>query len=556
MLTYQRSAITQGLENKFDQNRDEQLLRTISHVGDAAFNSYENQRHRRCLQDTRVELLREIMDWATSTSSQYIFWLKGRAGTGKSTIALTIAESLDQHRTPLASFFFRRGGGDLARSRKVVSTIAFQLAHQSSLLGGFICDTIQNDPNLGKSASLSEQYHKLLLHPLQRVQKSGAGSLLFLVILDALDECDDVNDIRLLLRLFGSTQNLSGLGLRILVTSRPEVPIRLGFQDMKHIAYYELALHDVPRAIVDRDIKMFVTHELAQIKADRGLPDSWPQPDQIETITILADRLFIYAATVCRFVDGPRQVNVSARLEQVCQGKRVKHKSTEALDGMYLMILQSSMSGDFSVDEEQEVAARLRQVVGSLVLLFDSLSAEELGKLLFPGTSTGGALVRNTLDSLHAILDVPDDRKKPVKMQHLSFRDFLVDSDRCPDPRFNVNQQDGHRQLTSRCLDLMSNAFRQNICSLSGLGTLISEVSDTTLDQCVPPALRYACRHWVDHAELGGLEDDSCVHRFLSKYVSCWMEVVSLIGKLPEAMGIMRKLERLVEVSMIFLCWV
>ena len=28
----------------------------------------------------------------------------------------------------------------------------------------------------------------------------------------------------------------------------PETPIRLGFQQMEHIAYYELALHNVPRA--------------------------------------------------------------------------------------------------------------------------------------------------------------------------------------------------------------------------------------------------------------------------------------------------------------------
>ena len=84
-------AISQGIDSKLDQNRDDQLLRTISHVGDAAFNSYENQRHRPCLPHTRVALLRDIIDWAIGDSHQYIYWLKGRAGTGKSTIALTIA---------------------------------------------------------------------------------------------------------------------------------------------------------------------------------------------------------------------------------------------------------------------------------------------------------------------------------------------------------------------------------------------------------------------------------------------------------------------------------
>ncbi|KIX08794.1 uncharacterized protein Z518_03451 [Rhinocladiella mackenziei CBS 650.93] len=544
-------AISQGLDSKLDRNRDEQLLMTISHVGEAAFNSYENQRHRQCLPNTRVELLREIMDWTTSSSSQYIFWLKGRAGTGKSTIALTIAQSLDQQEAKLASFFFKRGSGDLARSRKVVSTIAFQLAFKSSLLGGFICDALRNDPNLGKSASLSEQYHKLLLQPLQRVPQSVAGSPPFVVVLDALDECDDMDDIRLLLRLLGNTQSLSGLGLRLLVTSRPEAPIRLGFRDMKHIAYHELALHDVPRALADRDINIFVAHELAQIKADRGLPDSWPGDDRIRTITTLADGLFIYAATVCRFVNGPRQVNASVRLEQICQRRGVKHKSTDALDEMYLMVLKTSMSDDFSADEETEVAARLRHVVGSVVLLFDNLSAPELERLLFPSTFSGGDVVRDTLDSLHAILDVPKDPQKPVQMQHLSFRDFLVDHSRCDDIRFHVNQQQGHRSLLTHCMSLMAESLAQNICHLPSPSTLVSAVSEAVLHQYLPPGLIYACRYWIDHIKQGqaSLDDDGPVHAFLQQCGPFWLEVMSLIRKFPQAMGAMRQLEEFISVK-------
>jgi len=209
------------------------------------------------------------------------------------------------------------------------------------------------------------------------------------------------------------------------------------------------------------------------------------------------------------------------------------------------------MNDDFSPEEAKAISTRLRHLVGSVVLLFDNLSAEELERLLFPDMSTGGTLVQDTLDSLHAILDVPEDRTKPVQLQHLSFRDFLVDRDRCPDRRFHINQQDGHRNLFTHCLDLMSHCLRQNICYLSGPGTLVSEVSDTTLNQQVPPGLRYACRHWVDHAKYGGvsLDDDGQVHQFLLAYSPCWLEVVSLIGMLPEAKGIMRMLESLVEVS-------
>ena len=295
-------------------------------------------------------------------------------------------------------------------------------------------------------------------------------------MLDALDECDNVNDVRLLLRLLSDTRNLAALGLRVLATSRPETPIRLGFCHMRHIIYHELALHDVPRAIVDQDIQRFVTHELYQIKTERILPCSWPGEDKIQIITTRADGLFIYAATACRYINGPRQISPSARLEQICQGNATKHKSTDILDGMYLMVFDSAMKDDFSAQEAQEVRLRLRQVIGSLILLIDNLSAEELARLLFLSRLDGEILVQNTLDSLHAIFDVPENLSKPIQMLHLSIRDFLIDNARCPDVRFHIDQQQMHLDLFSNRLDLMRGSLQRNKCQLFRWGSLVVEV--------------------------------------------------------------------------------
>ena len=111
------------------------------------------------------------------------------------------------------------------------------------------------------------------------------------------------------------------------------------------------------------------------------------------------------------------------------------------LDEMYLMILESSIRGDFSVQEAHEVTLHLRQVMGSLVLLFNNLSAEELTRILFPSVLNCGVLVQSTLDSLHGIFDVLEDLSKPIQMLYLSVRDFLVDTNRCTDVRFQINQR-------------------------------------------------------------------------------------------------------------------
>lgn len=74
----------------------------------AFYNAYENQHEDMCLPDTRVELQRRIPAWAESLESECIFWLSGMAGTGKSTIARTMAKSFEDKGQLGASFFFKK----------------------------------------------------------------------------------------------------------------------------------------------------------------------------------------------------------------------------------------------------------------------------------------------------------------------------------------------------------------------------------------------------------------------------------------------------------------
>ena len=102
--------------------------------------------------------------------------------------------------------------------------------------------------------------------------------------------------------------------------------------------------------------------------------------------------------------------------------------------------------------------------MGSVILLLENLSAEDLTRLLFPSVLAGGVLVQDTLDLLHAIFDVPEDLSKPIQMLHLSVRDFLVDNTRCSNARFYINQQQLHLNLFSNYLDLMRGSLQRNKC--------------------------------------------------------------------------------------------
>jgi hypothetical protein len=546
------STISSAMEDKLDDAEKDRLIAKLAHVPGAAHDSYENQRHRQCLPETRVEILQEILNWVDSTTTdQSIFWLNGMAGTGKSTIALTVAATLRDQDKVVASFFFKRGGGDLAHGRKLITTIAYQMSLRSQSLWLYVNEAIKKEPSLGQSASLQEQYDKLIIEPLRKLRMSSAPARCFVLIIDALDECEEQKDISLFLRLLGSVKNMPELGLRVFVTCRPQMPIQLSFRNSLTIRYEELKLHNVHRSVVDNDIEIFLRHELERIRRDRDLPSGWPKASQLQDLVEKAAGLFIFAATACRYIDGPPQILPSQRLHQICSHTRTKHRSTKELDEMYLLILESSMSEDFTEEEAEQVTIHFRHIVGSIVLLFDDLSTVELGHLLFPDQEESRMLVEATIKPLQAVLDVPEDLHEAVRILHLSFRDFLLDPERCTNHQLSVKEVDSHEALFADCLNLMSVNLQTNICQLPGPGTLISDVDEDQVAQSLSPAVQYACRYWVDHLCYARMNaaDDGLLHQFLKQHYLHWLEAMSLIGKVAEAVRMVTRLEKEINVS-------
>ncbi|KAB8227880.1 uncharacterized protein BDW43DRAFT_323428 [Aspergillus alliaceus] len=183
----------------------------------ATFNDYENQ-HTECLPGTRVKLLREIDNWSKTSGGKCIFWLNGMAGTGKSTISQTIAGHLKEQNRLAGSFFFKRGEQDRGNAKVLFSTLAKQLGGTIPQMGPSIQKAIEEDPDIPERV-LREQFEKLILQPLLAI--SQRTSMIMVIVIDALDECDQEDDVRVILRLLPRVQKSSSLQLRFLLTSRP-----------------------------------------------------------------------------------------------------------------------------------------------------------------------------------------------------------------------------------------------------------------------------------------------------------------------------------------------
>ena len=137
-----------------------------------------------CLPQTHVPALRTIRDWVNSESSSPMFWLCGSAGSGKSTIAYTIAQEWSHSG---ASFFFSRARLSLRESRLVFQTIAFQLRDNYPVLRAPISRALEDRTVL--AANSETQLHKFVLDPILQTQSHLPDRLV--IVIDALDECDD-----------------------------------------------------------------------------------------------------------------------------------------------------------------------------------------------------------------------------------------------------------------------------------------------------------------------------------------------------------------------------
>ncbi|KAI1777356.1 hypothetical protein F4818DRAFT_345854 [Hypoxylon cercidicola] len=506
------------------------VLDKLPVVESAIFDSHAEEHNPTCLQGTRTDILEIVRNWADIPQTKALFWLNGMAGTGKSTISRTVAHFFSKNGQLGASFFFKRGESDRGRTLHFFPTIAAQLVKREPALAPHIKTAIDSDPDIfGKK--MEEQFEKLVLEPLFKLPQEKRENKIFVIIVDALDECEQEDDIRLLIKLLSRVNHEQLLKLRIFVTSRPELPIRLGFSTIKG-TFLDLTLHSIPESVVEDDLKAYFTHELAKIQCDynntvsqdRKLPPHWPGRAAIEDLARMASPLFIFAATVCRFLADRRNGTPDTKLRKVLQYKTRSQESK--LDATYLPVLDQMTVG-LSDREADETLDEFRMIVGSIIVLMDLLSTSALAAMLDMPQNT----IDGRLDLLHSVLSIPSSPKLPIKLLHLSFRDFLLDPEKRGKNKFWIDEQQAHRQLVKCCLRILNTSLRKDMCEVRWPGTSRESIDPQVINEKLPPEVQYACQYWIDHLEQSGdrIHDGDEVHDFLKLHLLHWLEALDLL---------------------------
>jgi hypothetical protein len=372
----------------------------------AAFDSYDNQ-HDECLPGTRTELLSKVEEWAESPHGKSIFWLNGMAGTGKSTIARTAARSFEGKGQLGATFFFKRGEADRGNVKYLISTITRQLVTKNRHLVPDVLDAINNDPNIA-SKSISDQFDKLLYQPLLKLRLNQPTTIV--IVIDALDECEREDDIRVILQLLVRLQEIKSVHLRVFLTSRPELSIRLGFNQNQN--HQDLVLHEVPKPEIEHDIRLYLVRKLSTIRDERSLPLDWPGKEEVESLVKVAIPLFIFAATACRFIK--EGTHPKKRLQKLLDFQATT--SASQLGKIYLPVLDQLIRNE--KENPTEILKEFQDIIGVIILLATPLSIKSLSRFLqLPAED-----ITEVLEPLHSVLTIPNDREAPVHILHVFSR--------------------------------------------------------------------------------------------------------------------------------------
>src|SRR3979490_2971961 len=184
-------------------------------------------------------------------------------------------------------------------------------------------------------------------------------------------------------------------------------------------------------------------------------------------------------------------------------------------------------------------------VLATVVLLQNPLSVTGIASLL------DNEEARHDLSPFNSVIHLPSTDHDHVNIFHASFREFILDTDRCE--AHAVDYTRGHQMLTIKCLQLLNNSLRRNICNLpkDGIGRLPHEIKDPGM---ISTSLRYSCVYWAFHLleALSPREPSTileCVSEFADTHLLHWFECLSAIGELESGVRSLRNAKEATLVS-------
>jgi hypothetical protein len=486
---------------------------------------------------TRFRILGEITRWANDTSpeSQNIYWLFGQAGSGKSTIAHTIARrfefagDVDDTIVLGGSFFCSRQFEETRFATRIIRTIVYHLALRCKAFA----DALRHFGTFDAVYhNVRAQLDTLLIKPWEHAQLADSSKpARFLVVIDALDEIEEQGGSEFLCDLFDVINKHRLPGLKFFVTSRSDPDLITRVESFEDRHFYHLEEVSIDEAQVD--IMTYLNANLPHFARD-----------DIAKLVTLSAGLFIYAATVVKHLERHTSREHKQLLKELLANSKPTTSlrgATDLLDQLYIRILSDAFRGF-----EGDILSHRLRILYTFLCTAERSSTPIVTSLLSgvsdSDTASSAENHADTDDVLRRLYAVLYTENSVVFWYHRSFHDFLFDEARSDE--FWCNKAEHHEDLIKSCFRIMKTGLRFNIANIPT--SFILDRDNSTLSEAVKqnisPVLSYSCRNWDYHLMGARSSDSDALYRmlpdglyqilseFLELHVLFWIEAMNLLG--------------------------
>ncbi|KAF7980616.1 hypothetical protein HWV62_37400 [Athelia sp. TMB] len=460
-----------------------------------------------CLPGTRRDVICEVLDWAAQpaiSDQSNILWLYGMAGTGKSTLAVSVATYFAEIERLGA---FVRFDEELPGSDPptLVKALAHQLALYDGRLAASIVQAINGDARI-LDRSASQQFDKLIVEPLESIPELHSGGPIIIVV-DGLDQRGRSRELESLLDILARRAKTLPPNLRFIITSRQGM--KSADNPMKSREITSTSERDY------LDIAAYLQFRMRQVRdKNEDLPADWPGVASVIDLVGRARGFFPWAVAASKFIDAH---DPPKRLRLLLLDDNPISEVNASLDKIYAEALDSAgdwTDGDFVADFCTTMAAISASPIPlSITGIGESLNCPLRRPLM------------KTIRQLGALMTI---HRPVVQVLHPSFFEFLINRE----PRgYGISAFQPGPDIystppaiqTLRCMCL---GLKRNICNTSIAAPIDAEV--------LPEDLACACESWVDYIcaidehQLWGIV---ALGLFLRTHLLHWFEAMSIMKK-------------------------
>ena len=431
-----------------------------------------------------------------------LLWVSANPGCGKSVLSKCLVEeklaTLDPQHATICYFFFKDVSPDSRSITKALSAILHQLFTKMPSLFEHALSAF--DENGDEISSMFSAMWEILENAADDLR---AGEIV--CVLDALDECEEAQQITLIEKLKGfhskvEDNEVRKQKLRFLLTSRPYRSIRTHFHSLiRQFPTIHLSGDD-ESDLIKEEIDLVIRSEVSAIASERCF-DTETEGYLLKQLLNIENRTYLWLHLILDHIRNSDNAGNKKAIRKEIQ--TIPQSVSKAYEAILAKTKDRPLATKLlHVIVGAETALTLEELNVAMAIEDESRSYKDLE---LESTAIFEGRVKNICG-----LFIYTDRSK-VFLIHQTAKDFLRWNQDVSKPsagmwQHSLNPQESHSLLAGICVSLlMFDEFQNNPLSTEVLGNYVSPVqSEQYCDSHV--LLEYAALWWTQHLQLSSLE--------------------------------------------------